>query len=121
MAPEAINDKTAPAGRRWRRSQLTVPVRVIIEKSQHVNLINTRGSQMNGGGFAVRADRELTIGDEAEIRFTPPHFYPFVRLRGVIRNREGDLYGVEFLATSPAETRQLALFRHILLRWGTDA
>ena len=91
-----------------------------IEKSQHVDVINARGSQINNGGFAVRANTELTIGDEAEVRFTPPHFYPFVRLRGVIRNRSGDLYGVEFLATSATDTRQLGLFRHILLRWGTQ-
>ena len=60
---------------------------------------------------------ELTIGDEAEIRFVPPHFYPFVTLRGMIRNRKGDLYGVEFQATSAAEKEQLALFRRILARW----
>jgi len=97
---------------------LTVPVRVTIENSERVNVMNTRGSQMNDGGITVRADKELAIGDEAEIKFTPPHFYPFVRLRGVIRNRAGDLYGVEFLAKSATESRQLGLFRHILLRWG---
>lgn len=117
MPTEAETDQTAPAGRRWRRSQLTVPVRVTIETSRNVNVINTRGSQMNDGGLAVRADRELTIGDEAEIKFMPPHFYPFVRLRGVIRNRDGDLYGLEFLAASATETGQLDLFRHILARW----
>jgi len=117
MASDGETDKTAPLGRRWRRSHLTVPIRVTIEKSHKVNVINTRGSQMNDGGLAVRADGDLTIGDEAEIRFTPPHFYPFVRLRGVIRNHDGDRYGVEFLATSAAEERQLHLFRHNLLRW----
>jgi len=120
METEATSNIATPEGRRWRRSHLTVPVRITIEKSRHLNVINTRGSQMNNGGFAVRADAELTIGDEAEISFTPPHFYPFVRLRGVIRNRLDDVYGVEFLATSKAEERQLGLFRHILLRWGTQ-
>ena len=110
----------AMAGRRWRRSRLTVPVRVTIEVegTERADVMNTRGSQMNDGGLTVRADRELAIGDEAEIKFTPPHFYPFVRLRGVIRNRVGDLYGVEFLAKSAADNRQLGVFRHILLRWG---
>ena len=107
----------ATAARRWRRSRLTVPVRVIMENAGR-DVLNTRGSQMNDGGITVRADRELAIGDEAEIKFTPPHFYPFVRLRGVIRNRVGDLYGVEFLAKSATDNRQLGLFRHILLRWG---
>jgi len=117
MATKAEVNTTSPADRRWRRCQLTVPVQITIEKSQRVNVINTRGSQMNNGGLAVRTD-ELAIGDEAEIKFTPPHFYPFVRLRGVIRNRVDDVYGVEFLATSAAEERQLDLFRHSLARWG---
>ena len=113
------SDHIAPATRRWRRSQMTVPVRITIEKSKRVNVLNTRGSRLNGGGFAVRSDTELTIGDEAEFKFTPPHFYPFVRLRGVIRNCVDDVYGVEFVATNAAEEKQLALFRHILLRWGS--
>ena len=118
MSTGAKVNTESPIGRRWRRSHLTVPVQITIDESRNAIVINTRGSQMNGGGLAVRADTELTIGDEAEIKFTPPHFYPFVRLRGVIRNRADDLYGVEFLATTAAETRQLSLFRHILLRWG---
>ena len=89
-----------------------------IESSSRLSVINTRGSRMNDGGLAVRADTELTIGDEAEIKFTPPHFYPFVRLRGVVRNRVDDVYGVEFLARSAEEERQLGFFRRILARWG---
>jgi hypothetical protein len=116
MATEATFDIATPHGRRWRRRQFTAPVRITIEKSR-ANVINARGSQINDGGLAVHADTQLTIGDEAEIRFLPPHFYPFVRLRGVIRNRDGDLYGVEFLATSAVEKEQLALFRRILSRW----
>jgi hypothetical protein len=118
MATEATPNTATPEGRRWQRFQLTAPVRVTIGETQRVNVINTRGSQMNNGGLAVRADTELTIGDEAEIKFTPPHFYPFVRLRGVIRNRVDNVYGVEFLAASAEEERQLDLFRRILARWG---
>jgi|SRR6516225_5214615 hypothetical protein len=116
MASEATFDIATPQGRRWRRCQFTAPVRLTIEKFRHLNAINTHGSRINDGGLAVHAHTELTIGEEAEIRFMPPHFYPFVRLRGVIRNREGDLYGVEFQATSTVEKEQLALFRRILAR-----
>jgi len=120
MATEATFDIATPQGRRWHRCKFTAPVRLTIEKSRQRNVINTRGAQMNDGGLAVRADTELTIGDEAEIRFMPPLFYPFVRLRGVVRNRADDLYGVEFQATSALEKEQLALFRRILARWGAD-
>jgi hypothetical protein len=107
----------SPSGRRWLRCKLTVPVRITIEKSSRPNVINTRGSEVNNGGLAVFADTELTIGDEAELTFTPPHFYPFVTVRGVIRNRVDDAYGVEFLATCAAEEKQLDMFRNILARW----
>ena len=100
--------------RRWRRYHFTVPVRVTIEKLLHVSVINSRSSKMNDGGLAVYADAELTIGDEAEIEFAPPHFDRALTLKGVVRNHTGDHYGVEFLATSAEEREQLARFRQIL-------
>jgi PilZ domain len=118
MATDATLNTAIPENRRWQRSHLTVPVRITIEKSSRLSVITTRGSRMNNGGLAVRAETELTIGDEAEIKFTPPHFYPFVRLRGVVRNRVDDVYGVEFLSTSAEEERQLGFYRRILARWG---
>ena len=121
MATEAKTDKASPEKRRWRRCHFAVPVQVTIEKPQHVTLTDARGWRMNNGGTAVYADTELNIGSEAEIAFTPPHFYPPVTLRGVIRNRAGDLYGVEFLAKSAAEKKQLALFRQTLARWDAAA
>ena len=114
MATEATPDTAIPENRRWQRSHLTVPVRITIERSRHLSVITTRGSRMNDGGLEVRVvDAELTIGDEAEIRFTPPHFYPFVRLRGGVRNRVDDVYGVEFLSTSAEEERQLGFYRRM--------
>jgi hypothetical protein len=99
-------DQEASERRRWRRYHLTVPVRVTIEKHLQVSVIKSRSSQMNDGGLAVYADTELTIGDEADLEFTPPHFDRALTLRGVVRNHKGDLYGVEFLATGP----ELALY-----------
>ena len=119
MATEATFDIATPQGRRWRRYRFTAPVRIRTRKS-HPNVSNGRGSQINNGGLAVRADTELTIGEEAEIRLIPPYFYPFVRLRGVIRDRDGDRYGVEFQATSALEKEQLALFQRILARWDAN-
>jgi hypothetical protein len=118
MARRAKINNAAAARRRWQRCHFAVPIRVTVEKPQHATLENTRGWRMNGGGIAVYADRELSIGDQAEIEFTPPHFYTALTLRGVVRNRACNLYGVEFLARSAAENEQLGLFRRILARWG---
>jgi len=65
---------------------------------------------MNPGGIGFSADTDLAIGDEVEIALTDYQ----LTLRGVIRDRRGDRYGVEFLATSAEENEQLGLFRHIL-------
>ena len=117
MASEAQTDKASPESRRWRRYHFAVPVRVTVEEPQHATLDNARGWRINYGGAAVYADTELRIGSVAEIEFTPPHFYPPVTLRGVVRNRAGDLYGVEFLGNSATDKKQLNLFRQILARW----
>jgi hypothetical protein len=96
--------------RRWRRLHFTVPVRVALEKSRHISVINSRGSQVNPGGLAFFTNTDLAIGDEAEITLTDYH----LTLRGVVRDRAGNQYGVEFLATSAEEADQLGLFRQIL-------
>jgi hypothetical protein len=121
MAAKGKNHKASSDTRRWQRCHFAVPIRVILEKPLHATLENTRGWRMNGGGIAVYADRELGIGDQAEIEFTPPHFYSAVTLRGVVRNRAGDLYGVAFLAKSATDEEQLNLFRRILARWAVGA
>jgi len=65
---------------------------------------------MNPGGIGFFADTDLAIGDEVEIELTDYQ----LRLRGVIRDRTGNRYGVEFLVTSAEESEQLELFRQNL-------
>jgi hypothetical protein len=121
MARRARIKNATAEKRRWQRCHFAVPIRVTVENPQHATLENTRGWRMNGGGIAVYANRELGIGAQAEIEFTPPHFYPAVRLRGVVRNRACNLYGVEFLAQSATDKEQLNLFRQSLARWAVGA
>jgi hypothetical protein len=114
MPTKDEGSRGASERRRWRRYQLTVPVRVRIEKLLYVSVINSLSFQMNDGGLEVYSDTELTIGDKANLEFKPPHFDLALTLRGVVRNHKGNLYGVEFLATSATEREQLARFRKIL-------
>jgi len=95
--------------RRWRRLHFAVPIRVTLDKSRHVSVINSHG-YMNPGGIAFFADTDLAIGDEAEIALTDYD----LTLRGVLRNRAGNQYGVEFVASSAEEAEQLGLFRRTL-------
>jgi len=111
----ATNVKFAIASlnkRRWRRLHFTVPVRVTLDKSRHVSVIKSHGYHMNPGGIGFFADTDLAIGDEVEIALTDYQ----LTLRGVIRDRAGDRYGVEFLSTGAEEDERLGLFRQILSR-----
>ena len=121
MATKAKPSKATLDKRRWRRYHFAVPIRVIVEMPHHVTLEDARAWRMNDGGVAIYADTELSIGTLAEIEFSPPHFYPPVTLRAVVRNRAGDLYGVEFLAKTATDKEQLGLYRRILARWDTAA
>jgi hypothetical protein len=113
MATDVRTAATSPRTRRWRRFDVTVPVLVTVEKARQVSVMHSRGSQINAGGLAFLADIELVIGDEAEIAFTD---YDDLTLRGVVRNRVGNQYGVKFVVTSAEEAEQLGLFRQILSR-----
>lgn len=110
MATNAEFATTSLDKRRWRRVHFTVAVRVTLDKSRHGTVINSCGCQMNPGGIGFVTDANLAIGDEVEIELTDYQ----LTLRGVIRDRMGNQYGVEFLATSAEESEQLGLFRQIL-------
>jgi hypothetical protein len=110
MATSRTINEASSGTRRWSRFQFTVPVRFTIEKARQVSVMNSRGSQINGGGLALLADTELAVGDEAEIAFTDYD----LTLRAVVCNRAGNQYGVKFLSTSAEEAEQLGLFRQIL-------
>ena len=115
---ESIDDAIEER-RFWRRFQFTLPVRVAIRKCGDISLIDGRGYELNAGGFALFANGELAIGDEAEIAFMQPSFDPPLTLRGVVRNHAAKHYGIKFLATSAAEADQLDIFRQILGKIGS--
>jgi len=96
--------------RRWRRVHFTVPVRVTVRRSRYTCVISSQGSLMNPGGISFSAEIDLAIGDEVEIALTDHQ----LKLRGAIRDRAGNQYGVEFLATTAEDNEQLTLFRQIL-------
>src|SRR5246127_5236026 len=84
--------------RRWRRHHLDVPIRVIVHRAEKTSVFVGRGNELSEGGLALTAGVELKIGDAAEIEFTPPYSGGPIRIRGVVRNRAGYRYGMEFMA-----------------------
>lgn len=100
--------------RRWRRHHLDVPIRVIVHDASKTSVFVGRGNELNEGGMAITAGVELRTGDEAEIEFTPPYSGGPLRIRGVVRNRAGYRYGMEFVADGDREKEQVDRLKTML-------
>ena len=100
--------------RRWPRHHLDVPIRVIVHSASKTSVFVGRGNELSEGGLAVTAGVELKAGDEAEIEFTPPYCGGPIRIRGVVRNRVGYRYGMEFVAEGEREKEQVERLKTML-------
>jgi hypothetical protein len=100
--------------RRWKRYPLDVPIRVIVHRARKTSVFSGRGNELSEGGMAVTAGVELNPGDETEVEFTPPYSGSPIRIRGMVRNRAGYRYGIEFLAGSDREEEQVDHLRTML-------
>jgi hypothetical protein len=104
--------------RRFRRYKLDVPVRVVVQAEGKVRIIDGRGNELNEGGLAVQAGVELSVDERVEVEFTPPYSGEPIRARGVVRNRDGYRYGVEFLTDTPEDCESVMDIRVALQGYG---
>ncbi len=80
-----------------------------------------RGNELSEGGMAVTAGVELKVGREVAVEFTPPYTGIPIRVRGIVRNRTGYRYGMEFLTENAVETEQVNQLRSLLQTLSTLA
>jgi hypothetical protein len=102
------------ARRRWPRIHLDVPIRVIVHRVGKTSVFVGRGNELGQGGMSLTAGVELRLGDEAEIEFTPPYSGLPIRIRGVVRNRSGYRYGMEFVAGDDQELEEVQRLKTML-------
>ena len=107
--------------RRWPRYRINVPVRVVVQRPDKTVIVSGRGMELNEGGMALFAGAELKVGQRVEIEFTPPYDGQPLRVRGVIRNRNGYNYGSEFLLLNRDDKIQSEHIRHVLQAMGSPA
>lgn len=107
--------------RRWPRYRINVPVRVVVQRPDKTVIVSGRGMELNEGGMALFAGVELRVGQRVEIEFTPPYSGQPLRVRGVIRNRNGYNYGSEFLLLDREDKIQSEQIRHVLQAMGSPA
>jgi hypothetical protein len=100
--------------RRWRRHKVDVPIRVIVHGTSKTSLFDGRGNELSEGGMALTAGLELRLGDRVEIEFTPPYSGSPIRHRGIVRNRTGYRYGIEFVTDNNKEMEQMERLLRVL-------
>lgn len=90
--------------RRWPRQAADLPVRVIAAGGGCA--VPGRGTEISAGGMALYAGVNLQPSDVMEIEFVAGWN---ARVRGVIRNRAGYQFGVEFLTPLTSDGASLPL------------
>jgi hypothetical protein len=107
---------------RWHpRFHLDTPVCLIVGMPDKVFLINARLRNMSDDGGAVFAGVELAIDSEVQLEYTPSFNRGPLRVRAVVRNRRGYIYGLEFLPRDGEEEQALLTLKAMLLSTGTQA
>jgi hypothetical protein len=101
------------------RLRLDTPVCLIVGMPDKLVLVNARLRDMSDDGGAVFAAVELAIDSEVQIEYTPSFNRGPVRVRAVVRNRRGYIYGLEFLPRDGVEEQILLTLKAMLLSTGT--
>ena len=87
--------------RRWPRHEVDLPVRIIGLNGIRTTPIDGRGSAISRAGMALHALVALNPGDLMQLQF--PTSTPSL-VRAVVRNRNGECLGLEFLTQLPPDT-----------------
>ncbi len=120
MATDLIptQESPYPSIRRWPRYRLNVPLRVIVESGEKTIIVQGRGTELNGGGLAVFVGMELAVSASVAVEFTPPYHGEPIRARCRVRDRNGYIYGMEFLIEDQDDYGRVEQIRSALKAMG---
>ena len=100
MTPPTANSRVVVNTRRWPRFQVHLPVFIAAETADSQIAIPGMVSALSRAGMEVYGGVPLQPGDlmQVEFRTAGP-----VRISGVVRNRSGYCFGLEFLRVAASE------------------
>ena len=100
---------------------LNIPVCLVVDAPTNVRLVNARFRDISDDGVAIFAGVELAIDSEVQVEFTPPIGQGPLRVRAVVRNRRGYVYGLEFIPRDSTEEQTLRMLKGMLIPAGTKS
>lgn len=94
--------------RRWERFAVELNVKVSILQAGDSLVFHCTGTDIGLGGLSVFVPRDLNAGQGLNMELAIPYSQKGLALRGVVRNRSGFNYGVEFVGITAKEQETLA-------------
>jgi hypothetical protein len=104
----ASNPQPSRYKRRWERRLIDVPTRVVADDLTGGNVIVGRGTEMSEGGIRLFAVANLPVGTQINVELIDLPCGPPVCVRGIVRNRQVYLYGIEFLIHDQEDRQQIS-------------
>jgi len=83
--------------RRWERLSVVIPVNITVFLNSERFTLRGEASDISRGGMRLFLTREFESGTSLILEFLVPYNTMEFVVRGIIRNRHGFTYGVEFL------------------------
>jgi len=99
---------------------ISVQVQLTTQGPTRVVACEGHGTDISGGGLAVRADIDLPVGAQVGVEFTPPYSDQPMIFRCFVRNREGNHYGVEFITENDEDYRKAGELQEGLAAMNAD-
>lgn len=93
MTTAATNPSEVPNTRRWPRHTIKMPLRILAASDASQTIVPGLAVEISRCGMALYAGVQLEPGDRMEVEFPTASR---MRIAGVVKNREGYCYGVEF-------------------------
>ena len=101
---------TPTHARRWPRFAMDIPIQLQVTTQGPTKVLACagQGTDISYGGLAVTANLDLPVGAQIGLELTPPCCNRPLIFRCVVRNRDENCYGVQFIIENDQDYRNAA-------------
>jgi c-di-GMP-binding flagellar brake protein YcgR len=106
MAQSQVNWATI---RRWERYRIELRFKATMTKNGKCIVLFGQGTDVSEGGMAAYIPTEFAVSDVVDLELALPYLtgQQPLRIRAVVRNRNGFRYGLEYMSLAPADREML--------------
>jgi len=94
--------------RRWERYQVKIRTKITVNLNGETSCFHGEASDVSQGGLRLFMPRQLEPGIIVLMELSLPYNSQVMAIRGLIRNRSGFSYGVEFVSPTRYQQETIA-------------